>query len=79
MKREKYKVEEPYKLSSWERIAKAEINRWFTDEVYKKEITENTLKNESIGPFTKFLYHFAHLCECGTCIVTGKQIGRAHV
>ena len=61
----KYKVEEPRKLSSWKEIAKAEIKRWLTDEAYEKEVTESTMKNEMMGPFTKFLYHFASLCECG--------------
>lgn len=61
----KYKVEEPRKLSSWKEIAKAEIKRWLTDEAYEKEVTESTMTNEMMGPFTKFLYHFAWLCECG--------------
>ena len=65
MEREKYKVEGPRKLSSWKEIAKAEIKRWLTDEAYEKEVTESTMKNEMMGPFTKFLYHFAWLCECG--------------
>lgn len=60
----KYKVEEPRRLSSWKEIAKAEIKRWYTDEAYEKEVTESTMKNEMMGPFTKFLYHFAFLCEC---------------
>jgi hypothetical protein len=61
----KYKVEEPRKLSSWKEIAQAEIKRWLTDEAYEKEVTESTMKNEMMRPFTKFLYHFAYLCECG--------------
>jgi len=61
----KYKVGEPRKLSSWKEIAKAEIKRWLTDKSYEKEVTKNTMKNEYMGPFTKFLYHFAYLCECG--------------
>lgn len=65
MEKEKYKVEEPRKLSSWKEIAKTEITRWLTDEAYEKEVTESTMKNEFMGPFTKFLYHFASLCECG--------------
>ncbi len=63
--RNKYKVLEPQKLSSWKKIAQKEIYRWLTDEAYEKEVTDTTMKNESMGPFTKFLYHFAYLCECG--------------
>lgn len=65
MEIEKYTVENPGKLSNWKEIAKAEIKRWLTDEAYEKEVTENTMQNESMGPFTKFLYHFAGLCQCG--------------
>lgn len=61
----KYKVDEPRKLKSWEAIARHEIKRWLTDETYEKEVTNSTMKNEYMGPFTKFLYHFAYLCECG--------------
>lgn len=61
----KYKVENPGKLKSWEQIARKEIHKWLTDEAYEKEVTESTMKNEWMGPFTKFLYHFAYLCECG--------------
>lgn len=61
----KYKVENSGRLKSWEQIARKEIHKWLTDEAYEKEVTESTMKNESMGPFTKFLYHFAYLCECG--------------
>lgn len=61
----KYTVAEPRKLKSWETIARREIVKWLTDEAYEKEVTKSTMINESMGPFTKFLYHFASLCECG--------------
>lgn len=61
----KYKVEKWWSLKSWEPIARKEIYRWLTDEDYQKEVTESTMINEFMGPFTKFLYHFAYLCECG--------------
>lgn len=63
--RNKYKVSEPGKLKSWEAIAKQEIQKWLDDEDYRDEIMQNTMKEEYMGPFTKFLYHFAFLCECG--------------
>ena len=65
METHKYKVENSGKLKSWEKIARKEIYKWLTDKAYEKEVTESTMKNESMGPFTKFLYHFAYLCECG--------------
>lgn len=63
----KYKVEEPRKLKSWEGIAKTEITRWLTDEDYADKVTTETLRNDDNppGPFTKFLYHFAFMCDCG--------------
>lgn len=61
----KYKVDNPGKLKSWEQIAKKEIYKWLTDEAYEKQVTESNMKNEYMGPFTKFLYHFASSCECG--------------
>lgn len=61
----KYKVDKPYRLASWDKIARREIYRWLTDEAYEKEVITTTMTTESIGPFTKFLYHFATLCECG--------------
>lgn len=63
--RNKYKVSEPRKLSNWKKIAQKEIYKWLTDEQYQKEVTESTMVGESMGPFTKFLYHFSYLCECG--------------
>lgn len=60
-----YKVTEWRKLSSWKEIAINEIRRFITDEAYEKEVCDSTMKNEFMGPFTKFLYHFAWLCECG--------------
>lgn len=65
MERDKYKVENPRRLKSWEDIAKAEITRWLTDDAYRDEVTKTTMKNEMMGEFTKFLYHFAYLCEAG--------------
>lgn len=62
---EKYSVENPNKLSSWENIARKEIHKWVTDYVYQKEICDTTMTGEMMGPFTKFLYHFAYLCNCG--------------
>lgn len=61
----KYSVSEPRKLSSWKEIAKKEIYKWLTNEAYQKEICDTTMTGESMGPFTKFLYHFAGMCECG--------------
>lgn len=65
MTAEKYKVSEPRKLSSWKEVAKAEITKWLDEEDYRNEITKNTLSGEYIGEFTKFLYYFAGLCQCG--------------
>lgn len=65
METHKYKVENSGRLKSWEQIARKEIHKWLTDEAYEKEVTESTMKNERMRPFTKFLYHFAYLCECG--------------
>ncbi len=61
----KYQVDEPGKLKSWETIASDEIRRWLTDDKYSAEVTLTTLSNDENppGPFTKFLYHFAWLCE----------------
>lgn len=61
----KYRVDHPGKLSSWREIAKMEIRKWLTHETYKDEICATTMKAEFMGPFTKFLYHFAGLCQCG--------------
>ncbi len=61
----KYKVDNPHKLKSWENIARQDIHKWLTDEGYQEHVTETTMKGEMMGPFTKFLYHFAYLCECG--------------
>lgn len=63
MEAQVYKVEDPRNLLSWEKVAKAEIKRWLTDESYENEITKSTMTSEMIGPFTKFLYHFAFKCE----------------
>lgn len=55
-----------WKLSSWKEIAKQEIRRWVEDEAFSDYVTANVMKNEWMGPFTKFLYHFAHQCKgCG--------------
>lgn len=61
----KYNVENPGKLKSWEAIARKQIYRWLTNDAYQAEVCATTMKNEFMGPFTKFLYHFAYLCECG--------------
>ncbi|HYD19998.1 MAG TPA: hypothetical protein VEB40_00885 [Flavipsychrobacter sp.] len=61
----KYKVENPGKLSSWEKIAKIEIQKWLNDPAYQQEVCDTTMGGEMMGPFTKFLYHFACMCECG--------------
>jgi hypothetical protein len=53
----------PRALGYWKVKAYKEIYRWLTDESYEKEICDTTMKNESMGPFTKFLYHFASECE----------------
>lgn len=61
----KYKVSDSGKLKSWEQIAKKEIYKWLTDDNYQNQINKTTMTKECMGPFTKFLYHFASLCECG--------------
>ncbi len=61
----KYQVEEPRKLKSWEQIAKKEILKWLDSQEYRDEIQRTVMPNEDLGPFTKFLYHFAFLCKCG--------------
>lgn len=61
----KFKVDEPGKLKSWEHIARREITRWLNDNEYREKVTRETMKNEMMGPFTKFLYHFAFQCQCG--------------
>ena len=64
--RPKYKVVgNPNILSSWKGIAIKEIYKWLTKEAYREEINKTTMVNEYLGPFTKFLYHFAFMCECG--------------
>ena len=65
MEDKKFTVSEPGKLKSWEKIAKREITRWIQDDNYRDEIYKTTMRNEDMGPFTKFLYHFASCCECG--------------
>lgn len=62
---EKFKVEaEHRKLSAWKEHARREIKRYIeTEDV--REIIGDTMKNESLGPFTKFLYWFALSCETG--------------
>ena len=63
MTKERYKVSEPRKLKSWEKIARQEIHHWLMDDEYKQEICDTTMTCEMMGPFTKFLYHFACKCE----------------
>ena len=64
--RELHCAGESWKLSSWRTIAIQEIKRWIDDEAYSDYITANVMKNEWMGPFTKFLYHFAFQCKgCG--------------
>jgi hypothetical protein len=51
-------------LKSWEEHAKREINRYLeTDNV--KDIIGDCMKDEALGPFTKFLYWFALNCATG--------------
>lgn len=57
-------VDNPERLSSWKSIAKREISRWLNDQEYADKITRETMTGESMGPFTKFLYHFASQCRC---------------
>jgi hypothetical protein len=64
-KQPKYKVDNPRSLKAWQPIARKEIYRWLTDENYQNEVSATTMTKEDMGPFTKFLYHFASLCECG--------------
>ena len=55
-----------WQLKSWRDIAKREIKRWIEDEAYSDLVTKEIMKNEFMGPFTKFLYHFAFQCKgCG--------------
>lgn len=65
--RGKYKVSNPGKLSSWKKIAQKEIYKYLTDESYQEYVYNTTLSKDENppGPFTRFLYHFAYLCECG--------------
>lgn len=67
MQQEKYKVQEPRKLASWKAIAQKEIERWLTDDDYREQVTRETLSKDENPPgeFTKFLYHFAFICETG--------------
>jgi hypothetical protein len=64
---EKFKVSEDVNarvLKSWEEHAKREIKRYLeTDNV--TDIIGDCMKNEWLGPFTKFLYWFALNCETG--------------
>lgn len=34
-----------------------------TDTEYQKEVLRTTMTKEDMGPFTKFLYHFAWKCQ----------------
>lgn len=63
--RSKYKVDDPDKLKSWEQIARKELSKWLNDDEYQREVLSTTMTKEAMGPFTKFLYHFAFLCQCG--------------
>jgi len=65
MKELKYTAIEPGKLSSWKEIARWEITKWLLLDGYDEEINNTTMMNDYMGPFTKFLYHFASLCQCG--------------
>lgn len=53
------------KLSCWKEIAKREIKRWVEDDDYSDHVNKHTMKDEFMGPYTKFLYHFAFQCKCG--------------
>jgi hypothetical protein len=65
--KEQFTVDNPRRLSSWERIAKKQILRWLNDDEFSSRITRETLKNDEHppGPFTKFLYWFACSCQAG--------------
>ena len=65
MIQEKYSVSDPWKLKSWRSIAENEIRHYLENENYRDHIDKTTMVNEYMGPFTKFLYHFASKCECG--------------
>ena len=53
-------------LKNWEHIARQEITRWIENREYEEMITREVMKLEYMGPFTKFLYHFAFQCKgCG--------------
>jgi len=64
---DKFKVPETVNarvLKVWEENARREINRYLnTEEV--TDIIGDCMKNEWLGPFTKFLYWFALNCETG--------------
>jgi len=64
---EKFKVPDNVNarvLKVWEEHARREITRYLnTDD--PEEIYGDCMKNESMGPFTKFLYWFAGSCETG--------------
>lgn len=63
MTEKKYTVSHPYKLKSWERIISREIVKLYQSPEYEKEICSTTLPGESLGPFTKFLYHLGYICD----------------
>lgn len=77
--RNKYKVAEPNKLSSWNRVARKELYRWLTDEGYVDHVMSTTMTKEMVGPFTRFLYHFAYLCECGWGVMVDFSESRQRV
>jgi hypothetical protein len=52
-------------LAYWKKSAKSEIYKWLIDEEFRDKISAETLKDESLGPFTKFLYYFGAKCQCG--------------
>jgi len=70
-KEEKFQVgDRPRALKSWEAHARREITRYLeTDDV--TTIIGNCMKDESLGPFTKFLYWFGLNCETGWDVMIG--------
>ena len=62
------KVEEsPRKLSSWKKHAWQQIERWLDDKEFHDYCANQVLSKceNPPGPFTRFLYWFAGVCQTG--------------
>lgn len=64
---EKFRVDHPRKLKSWEKIAKEQIIRYLNDDDFRGYISTEVMKLDENppGPFTRFLYWFALSCQAG--------------